>query len=247
MSIVGCRIKQRRTELGLSPKELAHEMLWMGWENEPPKEIIDQEPDLTDYIIKLESGRCELDNKDYLSFSLVLDCSVLYLKGYIDTLREESFTYTEDTLEDEYQKWLKTHLDEILKRIENIYFNEYRTILSEDVFIFGFAFVAKRIDKYILYHHSTSEIVDLVLQESKNHELEKLKIEFTDESIRNILFKADTIYNSIAFAFDDAVNKELSEKLRYIDRKYRYFYDRCRANIEIGKKLRTLLEEPLHE
>lgn len=93
MSITSERIKQRRKEMGMTMDELAKKM---GVKSQRT-------------IVNWENGSTSLSEKKIEKIASILEVSVLYLLGYIDTPKEELMTF--DTGE-EFEKARQNLLDE---------------------------------------------------------------------------------------------------------------------------------------
>ena len=93
MSITSERIKQRRKEMGMTMDELA---IKMGVKSQRT-------------IVNWENGSTSLSEKKIEKIASILEVSVLYLLGYIDTPKEELMTF--DTGE-EFEKARQNLLDE---------------------------------------------------------------------------------------------------------------------------------------
>ena len=85
MAAIGQRIKQRRTELGMTQEELAHKM---GYASKTT-------------INKIENGINDVTQSKIIAFSKALETSVAYLMGWDDNLNKDAAILTVDLLSDQ--------------------------------------------------------------------------------------------------------------------------------------------------
>lgn len=85
MAAIGQRIKQRRTELGMTQEELAHKM---GYASKTT-------------INKIENGINDVTQSKIIAFSKALETSVSYLMGWDDNLNKDAAILTVDLLSDQ--------------------------------------------------------------------------------------------------------------------------------------------------